>query len=158
VGKDIETLDAVKNRDQIVLEKILTHFEGQNKKLKVIELGSGRGGLSRFLTKELAQRGMLEHFTASNISRKENEYNEAAALREGITSEFHSVVTSNFDEMQVTPDSFDVVLSCDCFLHSADKAALMKKLGLMLKKGGLLYFSDILEKKDSDKQVLDTIY
>ena len=69
------------------------------KKLKVLELGSGRGGLTRFMAKELRSRYMLDSIMAANITERENEYNLDQAIKEGIPQEQFSVMYLNFDEI-----------------------------------------------------------
>lgn len=54
------------------------------KKLKCLELGSGRGGLTRFMAKELSSKGMLDSIIAGNIAERENEYNQEQSILEGI--------------------------------------------------------------------------
>tara|TARA_B110000285_G_C14995629_1_gene548673 strand:- start:641 stop:817 length:177 start_codon:yes stop_codon:yes gene_type:complete len=56
-------------------------FEGCQKKLSLLELGSGRGGLTRFMAKELLDRDMLGCITAGNIAERENEYNLQQATK-----------------------------------------------------------------------------
>jgi len=53
------------------------HKQPENpKKLKCLELGSGRGGLTRFMAKELNKIDMLDSIMAGNIAERENDYNE----------------------------------------------------------------------------------
>jgi len=60
-----------------MLDIVLKYHEQQGipKKLKCLELGSGRGGLTRFMAKELSKKNMLDSMMAGNISERENEYN-----------------------------------------------------------------------------------
>jgi hypothetical protein len=44
--------------------------------LKCLELGSGRGGLTRFMAKELMKEDMFDSITAGNIAERENQYNQ----------------------------------------------------------------------------------
>ena len=46
-----------------------------------MELGSGRGGLTRFMAQELLNRDLLESITAGNIAERENEYNLQQAIK-----------------------------------------------------------------------------
>ena len=57
-----------------MLALILEHIP-KDKQLKVLELGSGRGGLSRYIGQELLKLDRLELLIATNISDKENDYN-----------------------------------------------------------------------------------
>jgi len=73
-GEGLSVRDATIKRDQKMLALILEHIP-RDKKVKVLELGSGRGGLSRYIGKELLKLDRLELLIATNISDKENDYN-----------------------------------------------------------------------------------
>ena len=51
-GDGLSVTDATMKRDEKMLGDILQHMP-KDKKIKILELGAGRGGLSRYLTKEL---------------------------------------------------------------------------------------------------------
>lgn len=46
-----------------------------DKEVKVLELGSGRGGLSRFVASSLLSDNKLDILFAANIAEEENNYN-----------------------------------------------------------------------------------
>ena len=47
----------------------------KDRKIRAIELGSGRGALTRYLAIKLEEAGVLEHMISTNLSKKENEWN-----------------------------------------------------------------------------------
>lgn len=55
----------------------------------------------------------------------------------------------NFDEIDksesLVADTYDVIYANDTFLHSHDKAKLASEVSKLLRKDGLLVFTDILE-------------
>jgi len=61
-------------RDEKMLKFIKDYMP--DRKVSILELGSGRGGLSRYLTRELHKEDKLELFVATNISEIENNYNK----------------------------------------------------------------------------------
>jgi len=65
--------DATILRDQKMIKLIRDNMA--DKKIKVLELGSGRGGLSRFIAANLLADQKLELFVAANIADEENNYN-----------------------------------------------------------------------------------
>ena len=74
-GKTIN--EATIARDHHVLDTILTNLpEGlKGKNLRVLELGSGRGGMGRYMCLHMKKKGILEQFVATNISQVENTFN-----------------------------------------------------------------------------------
>lgn len=71
-------------RDKKMLKLILDNIP-TDRKIKALELGSGRGGLTRFIAKELIKQDKLTLMVASNISEKENETNRVRAKEEGLS-------------------------------------------------------------------------
>ena len=65
--------DATIERDKKMLKLIRDYMP--DKKIKVLELGSGRGGLSRLIASSLLAHEKLELLVAANIADEENNYN-----------------------------------------------------------------------------------
>mmetsp|Transcript_9840 Transcript_9840/g.14892 ORF Transcript_9840/g.14892 Transcript_9840/m.14892 type:complete len:159 (-) Transcript_9840:41-517(-) len=64
----------------------------------------------------------------------------------------------SFDDISYPPDTFDLIYSNDAFLHSVDKKVMLEGVCRVLKPGGALVFSDILENPEAPKEVLEHIY
>ena len=62
---------------------------------------------------------LLEKFTATNISARENEYNQQKAREEGLSEDKYEVKYMNFDDLSELADgSFDVICSNEAILYS----------------------------------------
>ena len=96
-----------------------------DKKVKVLELGSGRGGLSRLIAKELHQENKLDIYFGANIAEEENNYNRRMAYELGIPHDKFVVQYASFDDLRYTDASFDVIYSNESILHSKNKIKLM---------------------------------
>ena len=96
-----------------------------DKKVKVLELGSGRGGLSRLIAKELHQDNKLDIYFGANIAEEENNYNRRMAYELGIPHDKFVVQYASFDDLRYTDGSFDVIFSNESILHSKNKIKLM---------------------------------
>ena len=144
-------------RDQKTCNLLLKYGPADHK-LRVVDMGGGRGGLARMAANMLKKAGRLEHMMVSNISEKENEYNREVALKEGLSEKEYSVITDSFHDMDHPPESFDVIVSNEAFLHSDHKEELFKKLAIYLKKGGVLIFSDIIESEKATREDLQEVY
>ena len=130
---------ALQKRDAHMLELILKSAPAG--KLRGLDLGSGRGGLARFIAGELKGCGRLEQVIASNISGRENDYNAMKAKEMGLSDAEYCVDLASFDDLSsYETGSFDLVMSNDSFLYSADKAKLMRELARLLKPSGVLVF------------------
>jgi len=157
-GAGVESvLEATLLRDQRMLDLILQHIP-QGRKIRALEYGSGRGGLTRCVAKELMKRGQLELIVGSNISEKENEFNRQRAKEENFPESVYRVDHGSFDDNKYEDGSFDLVFSNDAYLHSADKEKCMTGLCRILSKDGALVFSDILESPTVDREELKDVY
>lgn len=72
-GEGRSIRDATIERDKKMLRLIRQHMP--DKQVKVLELGSGRGGLSRFVASSLLADNKLDILFAANIAEEENNYN-----------------------------------------------------------------------------------
>ena len=155
-GNGRSVRDATMVRDDKMLKLIKDHMP--NKKVKVLELGSGRGGLSRFIAQQLLKEDKLEQLVAANISEEENKYNRQRARELDIPEDKFSVEYASFDDMTYDTACFDVIFSNEAILHSSDKTKLMQEIARMLTKDGICVISDIIESPDADKEKLADVY
>ena len=77
IGAGATVEQATRLRDDFVLNKILANLKDdfQGKKLRILELGSGRGGMSRNISLALKEKGMLGQYVCCNITPPENAQN-----------------------------------------------------------------------------------
>lgn len=143
-------------RDEKMLQFIKNYMP--DRKVSILELGSGRGGLSRYLTRELIKEDKLELYVATNISEIENNYNKKRASEEGIPDDKFRVDYGSFDDIQYDTESFDIVFSNEAFLHSQNKEKLMLEVARLVKQNGCCIISDILESPTVEKAKLTEVY
>ena len=156
-GDGLGIREATMARDKKMLDLILAN--APDKKLKILECGSGRGGFARYLSKELLKNDKLEQMIATNISQRENDFNLARGREEGLTEAQYLVQHVSFDDLSCFSDGLFDVISCnDSFLHSANKTACMESIARILAKDGCLVFSDLLENPQAPKDKLTPIY
>jgi sarcosine/dimethylglycine N-methyltransferase len=158
-GDSTDITAATRRRDQEVCDYVLDNApEG---KLKVLELGSGRGALGRHVAKQLLDKGRLQKYTALNISERENAYSQSL-VPDDLKPSFEIKLMS-FDDLlkegnfKEGTDFFDVIISTDAMYHSADKKLLVQTVAKLVVKGGIFYFSDYLTNPDSDPEKLKII-
>jgi len=81
---------------------------------------------------------------------------------EGIPQDKFEVMLLNFDEIESNQDlekeSFDLIFANDTFMHSTNKTKLVTEIAKLLKKDGILVFTDILKKANGNEDKLKTLY
>eukprot|EP00192_Tetraselmis_astigmatica_P024421 CAMPEP_0117667518 /NCGR_PEP_ID=MMETSP0804-20121206/11018_1 /TAXON_ID=1074897 /ORGANISM="Tetraselmis astigmatica, Strain CCMP880" /LENGTH=1261 /DNA_ID=CAMNT_0005475267 /DNA_START=149 /DNA_END=3934 /DNA_ORIENTATION=- len=109
-------------------------------KMRVLDLGSGKGGTARFLAKTFGC-----HVTCMNLGENQNQYNRKKAAEDGI-SHLISVVTASFNEHLPSnwTGQFDMVWSQEALCHAANRSMVMMEVYRVLKPGGILVFSDLM--------------
>ncbi|WP_428242695.1 methyltransferase domain-containing protein [Gynuella sp.] len=106
----------------------------------VLDLGSGTGGAAHYLA---------EHFgcqvTCVNISPEQNKINRKQAQELGI-DDLIKIEECSFDHLPENwSGQFDLVWSEEAFCHAEHKDSVIKEAWRVLKPGGVLVFSDIME-------------
>jgi len=139
--------EATQMRDKKMMGLIRDYMPA-GKKVQILELGSGRGALSRYIAKELLKEDKLELLVAANISEEENQYNRQKIKEENIPNDKIMVEYATFDNLQYESGSFDIIFSNEAILHSSDKPKLMTEIARILRGDGICVISDILEVPD----------
>lgn len=157
-GKSKDPVEPFILRDNKMLQLITANMPA-DKKLRALELGSGRGGLTRFLAQELIKSDKLEVIVATNLSPTENNYNMQMAREAGIPDEKLQIIKKSFDEMDDYEDgSYDLIFSNDAMIHTADPKKLMQEIHRLLSKDGIVVFSDIVEGPTATREQLADLY
>lgn len=148
--------EATQMRDKKMVTLIKDYMP--DRKVRILELGSGRGGLARFISRELMKDDKLELFVASNISEEENQYNRQKNKEENFPDDKIQVEYGSFDDLQYESGSFDIICSNDSILHSTDKSKVMTEIARILKDEGICVITDILQAPNVDKDKLTEVY
>jgi cyclopropane fatty-acyl-phospholipid synthase-like methyltransferase len=119
---------------------------------RVIDLGAGYGGAAR----HLAERFRCQ-VTALNLSEVQNRRNRELTRAAGLSDRI-TVVHGAFEEIPAPTDSFDVVWSQDAFLHSADRARVLREAHRVLVPGGTLVFTDPMQHPGASTAALAAVY
>ncbi len=123
---------------------------------RVLDIGAGYGGAARYLAKRFGCK-----VVALNLSEKENERDREMNREQGL-DQLIEVVDASFEKIPYPDASFDVVWSQDAILHSGERAKVIEEAARVLKPGGQLVFTDIMQvdgvSKDALQPVLDRIH
>lgn len=145
--------DTVYEASKATNDRLLTSLDWTfpvTKDSKVLDLGSGHGGISH----ELALRFGCK-VVGVNISPEQNKMNLEEAEKLGV-KDLVEVKLSNFNEglPEDWTDSFTHVISCEVLCHAACKKSLFAELKRVLKPGGAFVFTDIMGADGADEKAL----
>ena len=118
---------------------------------RVLDLGSGYGAAARYLTKELGCQ--IDCLNLGLVQNEQNrQINQARRLQDRIR-----VVEGSFENIPFDGASYDVVWSQDAFLHSANRQRVLEEVNRVLKPGGDLLFTDLIQHEDCPPEVLEPV-
>lgn len=118
---------------------------------KVLDIGSGYGGLARYLASNFGCS-----IVALNLSEKENERARKLNKERGLEDKIN-VVDGSFENIPVEDNSFDMIFSQDAILHSGQREKVLEEVARVLKPGGRFVFTDPMQADDCPKGVLEPI-
>jgi len=119
---------------------------------RIVDLGAGYGGAARYLAKTYGC-----HVTCLNLSEVENERNRAMNREEGL-DKLVVVVEGSFEDVPLPDSNFDLVWSQDAFLHSGDRAKLVREIDrVLVKECGRVVFTDPMAAEGVASQELGPI-
>ena len=133
------------------VERLTRHLEPLDESSRVLDMGSGYGGTSRYLASTYGCR-----VVGLNLSEVENERARRLNEEQGVADRIN-IVDGNFESVDAENDSFDAACSQDAFLHSGERSLVVSEAARVLKPGGRFAFTDIMQADDCPDGVLDPI-
>ena len=112
---------------------------------KVLDVGCGFGGTSRYLAKALGQKS---HVTGITLSPKQVERGTELAIEQGVAANTNFTVM-NALAMEFPDNSFDIVWACESGEHMPDKKAYINEMMRVLKPGGKFVMACWSQRDDS---------
>jgi len=136
----------------------ISKFEDSN--AKVLDVGCGVGGTSRYLAKNLGPNAEVTGITLSpNQVKRAGEL----AIEQGVPNANFRVM--NALEMEFPDNSFDIVWACESGEHMPDKEAYINEMMRVLKPGGKFVMATWCQRDDrlkpfdnKDKRDLKFLY
>ena len=139
------------NASRRTVERMAEKLGDISRQHQVIDLGSGYGGSARYLAKNFGC-----HVCALNLSENQN-YRDREMTRNQGLDHLVEVVDGSFEDVPKPDSSFDFVWSQDAFLHSGDREKVISEAARLLKKGGMLVFTDPMQDDECPEGVLNPI-
>jgi MPBQ/MSBQ methyltransferase len=117
---------------------------------KVLDVGCGVGGTSRYLAKNLGPNAQV---TGITLSPNQVKRATSLAVEQGVPNANFRVM--NALEMEFPDNSFDVVWACESGEHMPDKKAYIDEMMRVLKPGGKFVMATWCQRDDRDVQFDD---
>lgn len=126
-------------------------LSGVDASSRIVDLGAGYGGAARYLAKRF---GCSVY--CINLSETQNQRNREITEAQSLSDKIE-VVDGSFEKLPYEDNSFNVAWSQDSFLHSGERATVMREIDRTLKPGGQLVFTDPMQADDCPEGVLQPV-
>lgn len=144
--------DSIATASQRTVSRMASLLEPIDVSTRILDMGAGYGGAARYLAKTYGCK-----VTCLNLSDVENERNRQMTSEAGLEG-LIEVVEGSFEHVPFDENTFDVVWSQDAFLHSGDRAAVVREIArVLVRKNGKVIFTDPMAAEDADPKALAPI-
>jgi len=127
-----------------------------NEKARCIDMGSCYGGCARAILDRFPNVGEI---LCVDLSKKENDVNRQRTKERSLEHVIKCPKELSFTDTEAEECAYDCVVSQDSFLHAGkDRHKVMEEASRVLKPGGLLVFTDIMQTDTVDPSVLAPVY
>jgi ubiquinone/menaquinone biosynthesis C-methylase UbiE len=146
---ELEFVKVIKERMQSPSE------ETTNVPLRVVDMGCGYGGMLRRLWKE----GMVWRAVGADISARMCAQAKRLNAKCGAGNNIE-ILEQSYLDMSVPAESADLVISMDALLHVGPERqrSAIAEAARILRPGGWLIFSDIMQEEEVDAEAMAPIY
>eukprot|EP00752_Nemacystus_decipiens_P001516 g1487.t1 len=120
----------------------------------LMDMGSGYGGTARVAAKKLGCK-----VVCINVASRENAVNADMTKAAGLQDKVIVPGETSFFETGMPDASCDVVISQDALLHAGpERHRALGEAARVLKPGGRMVFSDIMQSEEADAKDLQQVY
>lgn len=140
---------------KLIQAKVVAGKKDDEKKLVCADFGCGYGGLLR----RMWEAGMMSSATGVDIASKMCQHARDLNVELGCDKDI-AIKEESFLETSVPGNSVDLVVSMEALLHVGPRGQLkaVKEANRVLKRGGWIMFTDIMQREDVDKEEMQPIY
>lgn len=132
-----------------------------NEPVVVADMGCGYNSLLRYLgNKGMLKAGSVGLDLADKMVQKGQKLDAAYLKEKGLPADLIKCMRQSFLQTNLVPDSIDLCVSTDAFLHvgpDLQKNAI-KEAYRILKPGGWLVFTDLMEQENYDPEGMKHVY
>ena len=143
--------EAIVAASRRTVELMAVQVEPISAETRILDLGAGFGGASRYLAGTYGAEVM-----ALNLSEVENQRHRRSNVQVHLEDRIE-VIDGNFENIPCPDASFDVVWSQDALLHSGKRSQVLREVDRVLKPGGQFIFTDPMQADHCPNGVLQPI-
>lgn len=147
-GDADDTIFAACQRTVAKMASLLPH---RGRDTRVLDLGAGYGATARYLAGHLGFR-----VDCLNLSTVQNAYNRRRNGAQGLEARIR-VIDGDFNALPELTGGYDVAWSQDAFVHSHDRRQVLQGVQRVLKPGGDVLFTDILQREGCPQEALGPV-
>jgi cyclopropane fatty-acyl-phospholipid synthase-like methyltransferase len=154
VTDDMDPTDRIKLASELSAKHLFVAAAPIDASSKVMDMGSAYGGNARLCAQTYGCT-----VTCIDISRKENAVNREVTAASGLADKVLIPGEKSFFETGEPDASYDVVVSQDSLLHAgSERHRSIGEAARVLKPGGILVFTDIMQSNDANTAELSAVY
>jgi sarcosine/dimethylglycine N-methyltransferase len=126
-----------------------------NEKVRILDMGCGYAGLLR----RLHESGVIWRATGCDISVKMCQQASRLNEEQGCAKDI-VILEESYLDTSAKDESYDLVISMDALLHVGPEGQrkAIKEAARVLRPGGWMIFSDIMQQEDADPEEMKPIY
>lgn len=153
LGEQIRRAEELHELELVRLIK--DHTPGADHSLRIVDLGCGYGGILRRLWSE----GLVWSAVGCDISHKMCLHSRRRNVDVGADKDIE-ILEESYLQLSVQDESADLVISMDALLHVGPdrQRKVMKEAARILRPGGWIIFSDIMQEETVDAVTMQPIY
>ncbi|NEP78942.1 MAG: methyltransferase domain-containing protein [Okeania sp. SIO3B3] len=144
--------EAIHDASLRTVETIAQTLEKIDQNSRVIDLGAGYGGAARYLAKTYGCS-----VCCLNLSQLQNQRNSQLNQEQNL-SHLVEVTQGSFEDIPYPDNSFDIVWSEDAIVHSGDRRLVLQEIKRVLKPGGELIFTDLMQSETCPPGTLQSAF
>lgn len=145
--------ESANSKKKLIFDNIKNYYSNLHL-INIADFGSGYGGTSRFLYKNLKEENNKFTIDCFDISKD----NCIVNTKQNIVNNCNiNVLYTSFLDIPFSK-KYNVIYSEDAFIHINDRELIFKQVSKILLKNGLLIFSDIILTDKHDLNELQEVY
>jgi len=151
IGLYEDESDTIFTACQRMVSKMASLLSKNGSETCLLELGAGYGATARYLAREHKFR-----VDCLNLSQTQNQRNRQLNQEQSLEQQIQ-VIDGSFENLPFEKESYDVVWSQDAFLHSNQRQKVMTEINRVLKPGGDIIFTDLMQRQNCPHDVIKPV-
>lgn len=157
--EEVQAITALRDKVSVASEKSMQRLFDKvpvqlDASSRVMDMGAAFGGTARYVAQRFGSK-----VWCIELSERENEVNAQETQRAGLSHLVNIPGPRSFTNTLEEANSFDLITSQDSFLHAGNaRRDIFPEAARLLKQGGYMIFTDIMQIDNIDSTVLAPVY